>query len=218
MAMIDMFVQSLSLEITIVSCIVTNTDGQTNGLILMYSGSTVIHKIPTSDPVTCMVFGKFGQEENALIMISSSKKFPSWWLHTRGIYNKCSFLLGGKLDIKLLKRTATFDLCIRSTITTPSHGNLNIPKRSNVFIEQTLREREQCKGKYIDNINLNVLTFYMKFFFVRTEMHVRTQQAWQTLQTIVLNERINSIKQKITNQFLHTSAQVRQRVQLILHA
>jgi hypothetical protein len=43
-------------------------------------------------------------------------------------------------------------------------------------------------------------------------MHVRTQQTWQTLQIIVLNERINSIKQKITNQFLHTSAQVEQYI------
>lgn len=73
MAMVDMFVQSLSLEITIVSCSITNTDGHIKGLILMYSGSTAIHKIPTSDPVTCMVFGKFGQEENALILISCSK-------------------------------------------------------------------------------------------------------------------------------------------------
>lgn len=69
------------------------------------------------------------------------------------------------MDIKLLKRTATFDLCIRSTLTTPSPGNLNIPKRSNVFIEQTLREREQCKGKYIDDIISNVLTFCLKFYF-----------------------------------------------------
>lgn len=41
-------------------------------------------------------------------------------------------------------------------------------------------------------------------------MHVRTQQTWQTLQIIVLNDRMNSIKQKITNQYLHTSAQVEQ--------
>lgn len=39
-------------------------------------------------------------------------------------------------------------------------------------------------------------------------MHTRTQQSWQQLQIIVSNERMNSIKQKISNQFLHTSAQV----------
>lgn len=55
--------------------------------------------------------------------------------------------LEGNLEIKLLKRTATFDLmCIRPTLNTHVQGNLSIPKRSNVFIEQTLREREQCKG------------------------------------------------------------------------
>jgi len=55
--------------------------------------------------------------------------------------------LDGKVDIKLLKRTATFDLSVRPTLTAHVQGNLNIPKRSNVFIEQTLREREHCKGK-----------------------------------------------------------------------
>lgn len=39
-------------------------------------------------------------------------------------------------------------------------------------------------------------------------MHVRTQQTWQRLQILVANERIDSIKRKITNQCLHTSAQV----------
>lgn len=39
-------------------------------------------------------------------------------------------------------------------------------------------------------------------------MHVRTQETWKRLQIMVLNERTNSIKQKITNQYLHTSAQV----------
>ncbi|XP_025409187.1 Bardet-Biedl syndrome 1 protein isoform X2 [Sipha flava] len=161
--MTNMYVKSMSLEFTIVSCITSNVDGLTKGLILMFSGSTIVHKILMPDPVTCIMFGKFGQEENALIMISSKSK----------------------VDIKLLKRTATFDLCARPTLTAPTPGNLSIPKRSNVFIEQTLREREHCN-----------------------EMHVRTQQTWQTLQIIVLNERINSIKQKITNQFLHTSAQL----------
>lgn len=72
--MVNMYVQSLSLEMIVVSCIVTNAEGHTKGLVLLYSGSKVIHKIPMLDPVTCIVYGKFGQEENALIMISSSEK------------------------------------------------------------------------------------------------------------------------------------------------
>lgn len=74
--MTNMYVQSMSLELTIVSCTATNADGRMKGLILMYSGSTVVHKISMLDPVNCIVFGKFGQEENALIMISSSKELP----------------------------------------------------------------------------------------------------------------------------------------------
>lgn len=148
MCMVNMYVQSLSLEMTIVSCVMTNANGHTKGLVLMYSGSTVVHRIPMVDPVTCIAFGKFGQEENALIMISSSTTNCSWcwysFVITIWIYY--NYLLEGKIDIKLLKRTATFDLCIRPTLTTHIRGNLSIPKRSNVFIEQTLREREHCKG------------------------------------------------------------------------
>ncbi|XP_029343319.1 Bardet-Biedl syndrome 1 protein isoform X2 [Acyrthosiphon pisum] len=162
-SMVNMYVQSMSLEMTVVSCNVINADGHSRGLVLMYCGSTVIHKISMPDTVTCITFGRFGQEENALIMINTN----------------------GKVDIKLLKRTATFDLCVRPTLTAHVQGNLSIPKRSNVFIEQTLREREHCK-----------------------EMHVRTQQTWQLLQIVVSNERLNSIKQKVTSQFLHTSAQL----------
>jgi len=78
MCMVNMYVQSISLEMTIVSCAVTNADGHAKGLVIMYSGSTVVHKISTLDPVTCIAFGKFGQEENALIMISSSMTFAKY--------------------------------------------------------------------------------------------------------------------------------------------
>jgi len=123
------------------------------------------------DPVTCITFGKFGQEENALIMISSSTR-NHFCVATIVLFrylilkqNKClmvitinllKLLLGGKMDIKLLKRTATFDLCIRPTLTTHIRGNLSIPKRSNVFIEQTLREREHCKGKYLKKDSVRI--------------------------------------------------------------
>lgn len=72
-SMVNMYVQSMSLEMTVVSCNVINTDGHLRGLIFLYSGSTVIHKISMPDPVTCIAFGRFGQEENALIMISISE-------------------------------------------------------------------------------------------------------------------------------------------------
>jgi len=55
---------------------------------------------------------------------------------------------------------------------------------------------------------MNCLIFLFSFVFVFIEMHVRTQQTWQILQMLVSNERLNSTKQKITSQFLHTSAQV----------
>ena len=43
-----------------------------DGNIYFYNGSNLVHTITTNDFVSSMVFGKYGQEEHALISISSS--------------------------------------------------------------------------------------------------------------------------------------------------
>lgn len=54
----------------------------------------------------------------------------------------------GSLIIKILKRTAEFKV---ETVDFHSHpnessGNLQIPKKTKVFVEQTIRERENAAG------------------------------------------------------------------------
>lgn len=44
-----------------------------DGSILFYNGANLVHTITTADPISSMIFGRYGQEEHALISISSSK-------------------------------------------------------------------------------------------------------------------------------------------------
>ena len=79
-----------------------------------------------------MTFGRFGREENALVMIT----------------------VGGGLVIQILKRTAQFERLENATLPTGalalSGGSLNemklkkldVPKKTKLYIDQTLRERE----------------------------------------------------------------------------
>lgn len=76
----------------------------------------------------------------------------------------------------------------------------------------TLQRLSLISGSFLLLLTIKICyhNYWMiELFVFFIEMHTRTQQTWQTLQILVSNERMNSIKQKVTNQFLHTSAQVR---------
>ena len=73
-----------------------------------------------------MKFGRFGREDGALVLV----------------------MQGGALAVKILKRTVTFES------KDPNPGppkaqmvKLNIPKKTKVFVDQTVRERENPVGK-----------------------------------------------------------------------
>lgn len=79
-----------------------------------------------------MTFGRFGREENALVMIT----------------------IGGGLIIQILKRTAQFAQVEQSSILSGSFSHasggsmdkkpkkLDVPKKTKLYVDQTLRERE----------------------------------------------------------------------------
>ena len=76
--------------------------------------------------VVGMKFGQFGREDGALLLV----------------------MQGGALAIKILKRTVNFEA------KDPNPGppkaqmaKLNIPKKTKVFVDQTVRERENAVGK-----------------------------------------------------------------------
>ncbi|KAG8294266.1 hypothetical protein J6590_106829, partial [Homalodisca vitripennis] len=58
----------------------------------------------------------------------------------------------GALSVKLLKRTAQFGSGERQPTSQdkPHNIKLLVPKKSKLFVEQTLREREQFKGQLLD--------------------------------------------------------------------
>ncbi|XP_075223817.1 Bardet-Biedl syndrome 1 [Lycorma delicatula] len=98
---------------------------ETGGSLLLYSGPQLMHSFVTSYPVSAITFGRYGQEEHALVSVTS----------------------GGGLSIKLLKRTAHFGSGEKSSMVTnsqPHNIKLLVPKKSRLFVEQTLRERDQC--------------------------------------------------------------------------
>ena len=91
------------------------------------------------DVVVAMKYGRFGREDNTLVMVT----------------------VNGSLIVKILKRTAQFQLSIeqsydldRNVGSSLSIGNnstakLVIPKKTKLFVDQTMREREQYLSEYI---------------------------------------------------------------------
>lgn len=78
------------------------------------------------DVVMGLKFGQYGREDGSLLMVTQ----------------------GGSLIIKMLKRTAVLD-----DKESQPHGppkaqamKLNLPKKTKVIVDQTVREREQFAG------------------------------------------------------------------------
>ncbi|BES90328.1 bardet-Biedl syndrome 1 [Nesidiocoris tenuis] len=96
------------------------------GNINLYNDSHLVYVITTQEPIHSMVFGRYGQEEHALLSIAAS----------------------GTLDIKLLKRTAQFYNDYKfgtQNYVKPHEIKFLVPKKSKLFLEQSLRERQNCK-------------------------------------------------------------------------
>uniref|UniRef100_A0A9J8DM54 Bardet-Biedl syndrome 1 n=1 Tax=Cyprinus carpio carpio TaxID=630221 RepID=A0A9J8DM54_CYPCA len=101
-----------------VSCLVIGTE---NGdvYILDPEAFTILYK----DVVTSICFGRYGREDGTLIMTTK----------------------GGGLIVKILKRTAVFD--DRDSAPGPPIAQsirLNVPKKTKLYVDQTLRERENA--------------------------------------------------------------------------
>ena len=97
-----------------------------NKQIHVYQDRHRVDILDTDDTVVAMKYGRFGREDNTLVMVSRS----------------------GGLTIKILKRTAKFAI---KDVAEPSaqvvNPKLNIPKKTKLFVDQTMREREQSIGE-----------------------------------------------------------------------
>lgn len=95
----------------------------TNNEVHVYKEKYLVDIIKTDDVVTAMRFGRFGREDGALIMCTGS---------------------GGML-IKILKRTAVFEeRDLAGGPPAAQNVKLNVPKKTKLFVDQTLRERENA--------------------------------------------------------------------------
>ncbi|XP_028989573.1 Bardet-Biedl syndrome 1 protein [Betta splendens] len=95
--------------------------GLANCEVQLYREKNLLSTIKTPDVVTSICFGRYGREDGTLIMTTK----------------------GGGLMVKILKRTAVFD--DRDSSAGPPLAQsvrLNVPKKTKLYVDQTLRERE----------------------------------------------------------------------------
>lgn len=60
----------IGLALNLVAVSVTTDTG---GTLLLYSGPQLMHSFLTSYPVSAVTFGRYGQEDHALVSVTSSK-------------------------------------------------------------------------------------------------------------------------------------------------
>ncbi|XP_044034129.1 Bardet-Biedl syndrome 1 protein [Siniperca chuatsi] len=95
--------------------------GLANCEVQLYRDKNLLCTIKTPDMVTSICFGRYGREDGTLIMTTK----------------------GGGLMVKILKRTAVFD--DRDSAPGPPLAQsirLNVPKKTKLYVDQTMRERE----------------------------------------------------------------------------
>ncbi|XP_056153450.1 Bardet-Biedl syndrome 1 protein [Lampris incognitus] len=97
--------------------------GLANCEVHLYRDKNLLSTIKTPDMVTSICFGRYGREDGTLIMTTK----------------------GGGLIVKILKRTAVFD--DRDSTPGPPIAQsirLNVPKKTKLYVDQTMRERESA--------------------------------------------------------------------------
>ncbi|EAA04615.4 AGAP007459-PA [Anopheles gambiae str. PEST] len=96
------------------------------GLVQFYSQKKLVDQFYAPESVSALTFGRLGQEEHVLILVT----------------------IDGSLIVKILKRTAEFvtteNMYDVKTASDEPPGNLQIPKKTKIFVEQTLREKEHA--------------------------------------------------------------------------
>ncbi|XP_073665297.1 BBSome complex member BBS1 isoform X8 [Tursiops truncatus] len=102
--------------------------GLANGEVRIYRDKALLSIVRTPDAVTSLCFGRYGREDHTLIMTTR----------------------GGGLIIKILKRTAVFVEGGGEAGPPPAQAmKLNMPRKTRLYVDQTLREREAGTDLYL---------------------------------------------------------------------
>ncbi|XP_033337990.1 BBSome complex member BBS1 isoform X2 [Megalopta genalis] len=92
--------------------------------IRVYDGKHHVDTLKIMEPVSALKYGRMGQEERTMAMVT----------------------VGGGLCVKILKRTADFSVHNTTTDSLTNDGpKFTIPKKTRLFVEQTIRERSEAK-------------------------------------------------------------------------
>ncbi|XP_028143279.1 Bardet-Biedl syndrome 1 protein isoform X2 [Diabrotica virgifera virgifera] len=94
--------------------------GLDSGLIQLYQGRKLIDQTNVSDAPSVILFGPLGQEEHALSIVTKA----------------------GTVIFRILKRTADFTVSSSENVPQFQSKPLPLPKRSKLFLEHSMRERE----------------------------------------------------------------------------
>ncbi|XP_020708070.2 Bardet-Biedl syndrome 1 protein homolog isoform X2 [Athalia rosae] len=90
--------------------------------VRIYDGKHHVDSINTMEAVSALKYGRLGQEERAMSMIT----------------------VGGGLNVKILKRTADFTTHTTPVLPSNVGAHFAIPKKTRLFVEQTIRERAEA--------------------------------------------------------------------------
>lgn len=99
------------------------------GLVQLYGQKFLVDQFTAPATVSALLFGKLGQEDHVLVLCTAD----------------------GSLMIKILKRTADFPVNTAhadGSDLPAAAGNLQIPRKTKVFVEQMTRERDNAPAIY----------------------------------------------------------------------
>lgn len=129
-----------------------------NNEVHLYKDKFLVDVIQVEENIYAMKFGRLGREDATLVLITKSKYFSLM------IERNAFLLLDGGLIIKILKRTATFE---ESDVL---HGppkeqqvKIDVPKRTKLYVDQTLREKEQAQSRKSLEKKMNELICFPRY-------------------------------------------------------
>ncbi|XP_028171981.1 Bardet-Biedl syndrome 1 protein [Ostrinia furnacalis] len=127
-----------------------------SGHVLLYDGKARRDNMFVRDVVSVMKFGQLGQEEHVFIIVT----------------------VGGNLMLKILKRTADFAGHSAGVDALPATGQKPwlIPKKSKLFLEQSLRERENAVAMH-ENFQHELNRLRLQAAKTLLDAHVRSDNS-----------------------------------------
>ncbi|KAJ8970106.1 hypothetical protein NQ314_001396 [Rhamnusium bicolor] len=146
--------------------------GLRGGAIHLYQGRYPVDYTTVPDTPSVITFGQLGQEENVMVVIT----------------------LAGTMTFKILKRTADFNLSVKENVPILQSTPLPLPKRSKLFLEQSLREKQTALGRNGENkeyyLELKHLKYTGSFIL---DMHQKFQQDLIRLRLTSARELVSNV-------------------------